>query len=228
MHKIYKTIIRGSTRKYPTFHPTITSVSGILSIDTPQRPPIFSCLKIGLDVSTVQHMISFLYTGGYDIDLALGLPKPPSNPTNGDENESSLIIPRRDKDGTFEALLSHLQGDSIADYYDIYSLVGHANLKILLILQSSQAPEIFPRFAQEVSRATGDIALRSIATSALASRLEDIIDSQAFEDMDLGSSLAVDVLRTCGARIREFQAQINPPIDVGRRVPEKRPCYRQY
>ena len=153
-------------------------------------------------------MISYLYTGGYEIDPAHGLPQPLSDITSVDKSEPSPILSRGDGDDIFETLLSHLRVNAIADYFNIQNLVGYANSNILLILQSCEAPGIFLHFAQEVSRSTGDTALHSILESTLANCLEDLTDLD-FKDVELGSTLVVGVLRASGTRIRELQAQIS-------------------
>ncbi|KAI8648815.1 hypothetical protein NCS56_01497300 [Fusarium sp. Ph1] len=160
------------------------------------------------DVLTVQHMISFLYLGEYEIDPSHASTQQPPNTTNVGQNAAAEIIPGTERDSTLETLLSHLRVNAIADYYDIQSLVSHVNSKILLLLRGCRAPVVL-RFAQQVSKSTGDTALHSIIASALAGRVEDLADLQELMEIDLGNSLAINVVRACGTRIRELQAQIS-------------------
>ncbi|KAF9768829.1 hypothetical protein IL306_013816 [Fusarium sp. DS 682] len=160
------------------------------------------------DVSTVQRMISFLYTGEYQISPNHDPPQLSSVFTKIEASGSSLALPQTEGAGTVETLLSHLRVNAIADYYDIQSLARLVNSKILSILEKSQDAEMFPRFIQEASTSTRDAALHSIIASTTANRMEELTGPQTFLNMELERILAMEILRACGTRIRELQSQL--------------------
>lgn len=159
------------------------------------------------DISTVRSMISFLYTGEYQV-LPIEQIQSSSTVANIEASEPSLADTMKEGDQMTETLLLHLRVNAIADYYDIKSMAALANSNIRSILENTQDADLFSRFVLEASNSTGDVVLHSIIASTAANRIEELTESQAFLDIELGNNLSIGILRGCAERIRELQNQL--------------------
>ncbi|KAF4968443.1 hypothetical protein FSARC_4137 [Fusarium sarcochroum] len=166
----------------------------------------------GFDLPAVQHMISFLYTGEYQIVFKSEQKSTSDDGQNREEadavSHSSPAPSEPTEDETVEILLSHLRVNAIADYYNIQNLSQLANSKIQAILEETQDADVFPKVLQEVSTSNRDADLHSIIASATAKCIEQLTELQTFRDVELEHSLSMEILRACGTRIHKLQHEL--------------------
>ncbi|KAJ4245757.1 hypothetical protein NW762_013881 [Fusarium torreyae] len=154
------------------------------------------------DLATVTRMIIFLYTGDYEFE-----PPCKDSKTSPDQSKDSSPTASKTEDDTGIELLGHLRMNSIADYYDIESLVKCANSKILPLLDTSQTA-LLPQLLQEVSTSTSDKAVQSMIASSVASRIEDIVELPGLSMTNSSSSILIEILMICGRRVRDLEARL--------------------
>lgn len=156
-------------------------------------------------------MISFLYTGEYQVET-----KSEDSPIPSDEqchDEANSISqpcsgPDSMKNETIENILSHLRVNAIADYYNVESLVQLANSKIQANLEQGQEADLFPRVIQEMSKSNRDDKLCAIVASATAECMGELIELQGFQDVELEHNLVFEMLRALTKKIKEVQSQL--------------------
>ncbi|KAG5770161.1 hypothetical protein H9Q72_002826 [Fusarium xylarioides] len=191
----------------------------------PQSPVISAALHSGFeqeatskviavkefDVATVQSMVTFLYTGDYELVLETEKPveakdtdeKSADGEIHNDEDNMSQA-PSEYIDNAEEQILSHLRVNAIADYYNVEKLGKLSTLKIEAILRSHLDFLIIPQIIQEMSISNRDADLRHVIASAVAKYIEELTWSEALRTLDLERELAIDILEACGQRIQEL------------------------
>ncbi|KAJ4245974.1 hypothetical protein NW762_013718 [Fusarium torreyae] len=167
----------------------------------------------GFDLPTVQYMISFLYTGNYQLASKDKQESVSDDEQDYDEadtvSHSSTALPETTEDENVESLLSHIRVNAIADYYNIQDLSQLANSKIQIVLDEGQSADVFPRILQEVSTSNRDANLRSIIASATAKCIEELTESETFRAVKFDHTLSIEILRVCGKRIQKLQHELN-------------------
>lgn len=156
-------------------------------------------------------MISFLYTGEYQVETKSEDSPIPSNEQCHDEADSisqSCSGPESMKNETIENILSHLRINAIADYYNVESLTQLANSKIQANLEQGQEADLFPRVIQEMSKSNRDDKLCAIVASATAECMGELIELQGFQDVELEHTLVFEMLRALTRKIKEVQSQL--------------------
>ncbi|SCO82805.1 uncharacterized protein FRV6_07018 [Fusarium oxysporum] len=138
----------------------------------PQSPVISAALRSGFeettskvvnvnefDVATVQSMVTFLYTGDYE--LAPETEKPVQVKDRDEKSEDGEVHSDQDKisvdsfassketeDKTAEKIISHLRVNAIADYYSIAKLGKLSTSMIEAILRDDLNSLIIPQVIQ--------------------------------------------------------------------------------
>jgi hypothetical protein len=173
------------------------------------------------DVPTVQNMVTFLYTGDYE--LASETEKKPiqvieqdhdgdsqGDQTDGEEDKMSEDSPASEEteDKTAENILSHLRVNAIADYYNIEKLATLSTSKIETILHNDLNFLILPQIIQEMSISNRDADLRSLIASVTAKYIEELTSSQVLRTLDLEHNLAIEILEACGGRIQKLMEDL--------------------
>ncbi|KAM0355068.1 hypothetical protein ACHAPU_000921 [Fusarium lateritium] len=174
----------------------------------PQSPVINAALSGGFqeatskvlivkefDISTVRYMVSFLYTGEYQIDLSNEARRNPIEEQYLQDFDQSDVGPENE---TVETLLAHSRINAIADYYDIENLAQLAISKFQGIIESGPDVEISPRIIQEVSTSNTNPDLQISVASFAAARIEDLCKLPAFRELEIEHSLAKKILHGCG------------------------------
>ncbi|EXK82832.1 hypothetical protein FOQG_12801 [Fusarium oxysporum f. sp. raphani 54005] len=174
----------------------------------PQSPVISAALHSGFeeatskvvtvnefDVATVQSMVTFLYTGDYEL-----APETEKLVQDKDRDEKS----EDGEDKTAEKIISQLRVNAIADYYNIAKLGKLSTSKIEAILRDDLNFLIIPQVIQEMSISNRDADLRSLIASATAKYIEELTSSQVLRALDLEHNLAIEILEACGRRIQEL------------------------
>jgi hypothetical protein len=162
-------------------------------------------------------MISFLYTGEYQVET-----KSEDSPIFSDEQchdeADSISQPCSDPDSmkneTIENILSHLRVNAIADYYNVETLAQLANSKIQANLEHGQEADLFPRVIQEMSKSNRDEKLCAIVASATAECMGELIELQGFQDVELEHTLVFEMLRALTGKIKEVQSQLGASQQV--------------
>jgi hypothetical protein len=113
------------------------------------------------------------------------------------------------EDETVEDLLSHLRVNAIADYYVIQNLTQYTNSKIRVILEEGQNAKVFPRVIQELSTSNRDPDIRSIIASAAVTCIEELCESEAFQDVELERNFFTEFFRACSERIQTLQHRLD-------------------
>ncbi|KAI6763352.1 hypothetical protein FGRA07_11363 [Fusarium graminearum] len=167
------------------------------------------------DVDTVQYMISFLYTGEYQISSKGDKPdSDDGSPQEEDSNDaadqaSQASSHLSEPDETVDDLFAHLRVNAIADYYNIQNLAQLANTKIRAILDLGQNTEAFPRIIQEVSTSNRDINIRSIIASAAVARIEELCHLKAFQELELEQDFSATLFGACSERIETLERRLH-------------------
>ncbi|KAH6954268.1 hypothetical protein DER45DRAFT_310167 [Fusarium avenaceum] len=163
------------------------------------------------DISIVRYMISFLYTGEYEVETQSEDSLIPDDKQCHDEEDNSsqhCSGPESEKNETTENILTHLRVNAIADYYDVENLAQLANSKIKAILEQGHEADLFPRVIQEMSGSNRDDELCAIVASATAKCMGDLIKLQDFQDIELEHTLVLEMLRALVTKIEEVQSQL--------------------
>ncbi|KAF9770561.1 hypothetical protein IL306_011869 [Fusarium sp. DS 682] len=163
------------------------------------------------DVATVQHMITFVYTGDYDLETQVEQDRDEQTQAEAsrlEEGEVSETSHAPAQDKTAANLLSHLRVNAIADYYNIPSLAKLAISKIQTILEEDINFEIIPQVIQEMRTSNRDTDLRTIIASATAKYIEELTSSHALATVELDHTLAIEILDACGKRIQKLLEEI--------------------
>ncbi|KAL6922373.1 hypothetical protein FSST1_006399 [Fusarium sambucinum] len=183
------------------------------------------------DISTVQHMIQYLYTEYYQIYSESGHTSSDNeqnddrhgddghgDDTNHDDtdhaSQSSFPIPELDYKEIADEMASHLRVNAIADYYNIPNLVQLAASRFRNILERNQHAVLFPPILQEISTTNRDPELRSMIASAVIPRVHQLSKLKAFQDIELEHDVVVEIFRACGEKMqllysRLYQAEQN-------------------
>ncbi|KAM0400562.1 hypothetical protein ACHAPZ_005631 [Fusarium culmorum] len=170
------------------------------------------------DVNTVQHMISFLYSGDYQISSKRDKPgSDDGNPQDEDSNDAADHAPQASSHlsepvetvETVEDLFAHLRVNAIADYYNIQNLVQLANKKIRAILDLVQNTEVFPRIIQQISTSNGDPNIRSIIASAAVTRIKELCNLAAFQELELKQDFSSKMFQACSERMETLERRLH-------------------
>ncbi|KAG4279202.1 hypothetical protein FPRO04_13653 [Fusarium proliferatum] len=154
-------------------------------------------------------MISFLYTGEYQLNSKEIESSTTDDKQHQDQDETSSIISESVMDDTTERLLCHVRVNRIADYYNIEALAQLANSKVQTIFEANKDAKVLPPVIQEISTSNRDAQLRSIVASATANRMEELTDLKTFQDVGFEHTLCIETLRACGKRIHLLQHDLN-------------------
>ncbi|KAF4333139.1 speckle-type POZ [Fusarium beomiforme] len=184
------------------------------AIVCPQSPVIMAALGGGFqestskiitvnefDVSIVEYMIGFLYTGDYKLEAQAK--EEPIHASDQDRHEQEHVEGVEAEEetisepGDFEeqgkrmttSIVSHLRIHAIADYYNIKSLAKLATSKVKAKIKNNFCCKIFPDIIQEMSAFNRDSDLRSVIISAMVDTLPQLIYCQEFQRLDLDQSL---------------------------------------
>ncbi|KAF4955665.1 hypothetical protein FGADI_4358 [Fusarium gaditjirri] len=198
----------------------------------PQSPVISAALRGGFeeatskvitvnnfDVSTVQYMVTFLYTGDYKLTPEPEKKAPQQD--HDDKREEGEIVsddekmsqyprePQKVGDKTVYQIASHLRVNAIADYYNIDKLAKLSTGKINLILKKEVDFFIIPQIIAEMNTANRDSELRSLIASATARYIEELASSQVLRTIDLEHHLTIEILEACGQRIQQLMEDLS-------------------
>ncbi|KAF5022190.1 hypothetical protein F66182_5777 [Fusarium sp. NRRL 66182] len=187
------------------------------------------------DTCTVKHMISFLYTGEYQISSSSEDEITPDNEemepeaapytdeaepdagSNAEEIEhetdsvsgSSVSSQEEENNNIIDTLLSHLRVNAIADYYDIKGLAQFSNSKIQTILEQGQDADVYLGILPELSTSNRDASLNTIIATSMVDSIDELADSEEFQKMELEHRLAMEIIRACSNQINRLELQLS-------------------
>jgi hypothetical protein len=106
-------------------------------------------------------------------------------------------------------LLCHIEVNAAADYYGIPSLKKLANTKIGRIFQKSWCAEGFPTVVSAISESTSDVELWDLIANVAASRIDELLELESFNNLRVSSDFYFRVIRNMAAAHRAKEQQHN-------------------
>ena len=139
------------------------------------------------DPATVQHMITFFYTGNYDPgnpDVTVPDTKPSVGTGNYDPEDPDVTVTDT-KPSIGPILMANTLVYSIADKYDIENLKALAKSKFETLAPAAWACEEFPTIVATVFDSTPDtdLGLRGVVSQICAARIDELLASETWTEL---------------------------------------------